>query len=60
MLDETIVTAARPLYYCYGPIGQQERVPISGEHAKRVLGRGRRAGPSGSRPGRRRLRPRGL
>src|SRR3954454_2130229 len=37
MLDETIVTETPPLYNCYGPIGEQVRVPISGEHAKRVL-----------------------
>jgi hypothetical protein len=37
MLDETIVTETPPLYCCYGPIGEQVRVPISGAHAKRVL-----------------------
>lgn len=37
MLDETIVTETPPLYNCYGRIGEQVRVPISGEHAKRVL-----------------------
>ena len=37
MLDETIVTETPPLYNCHGPIGEQVRVPISGEHAKRVL-----------------------
>jgi hypothetical protein len=37
MLDETIVTEVPPLYNCYGPIGEQVRVPISGEHARRVL-----------------------
>jgi hypothetical protein len=37
MLDETIVTETPPLYCCYGQIGEQVRVPISGEHAKRVL-----------------------
>ncbi len=37
MLDETIITETPPLYNCYGPIGEQVRVPISGEHAKRVL-----------------------
>jgi DDE superfamily endonuclease len=37
MLDETIVTETPPLYHCYGPIGAQVRVPISGAHAKRVL-----------------------
>jgi transposase len=37
MLDETIITETPPLYCCYGPIGEQVRVPISGGHAKRVL-----------------------
>jgi hypothetical protein len=37
MLDETIVTETPPLYGCYGPIGEQVRIPISGTHAKRVL-----------------------
>ena len=37
MLDETIVTETPPLYNCYGPIGEQVRVPISGEHAEGVL-----------------------
>ncbi len=37
MLDETIVTETPPLYCCYGPIGEQVRVPISGSHDKRVL-----------------------
>ena len=36
-LDETIVTETPPLYNCYGRIGEQVRVPISGSHAKRVL-----------------------
>jgi hypothetical protein len=37
MLDETIVTETPPLYNCYGRIGEQVRVPISGSHAQRVL-----------------------
>jgi DDE superfamily endonuclease len=37
MLDETIVTETPPLYSCYGPIGEQVRVPITGDRAKRVL-----------------------
>ncbi len=37
MLDETIVTETPPLDCCYGPIGEQVRVPISGAHAKRLL-----------------------
>jgi DDE superfamily endonuclease len=37
MLDETIITETPPLYCCYGPIGEQVRVPISGNRAKRIL-----------------------
>src|SRR4051794_41353991 len=37
MLDETIITETPPLYSCYGHIGQQVRVPISGSRAKRIL-----------------------
>lgn len=37
MLDETIVTETPPLYSCYGHIGQQTRIPISGGHARRIL-----------------------
>jgi hypothetical protein len=37
MLDETIITETPPLYYCYGPIGEQVRVPITGNRAKRIL-----------------------
>jgi hypothetical protein len=37
MLDETIITETPPLYYCYGPIGAQVRVPITGNRAKRIL-----------------------
>jgi transposase len=37
MLDETIVTETPPLYSCYGRIGEQVRVPITGNRAKRVL-----------------------
>jgi hypothetical protein len=37
MLDETIITETPPLYCCYGPLGERVRVPISGEHAQRVL-----------------------
>ncbi len=37
MLDETIVTETPPLYYCYGHIGEQVRVPITGNRAKRIL-----------------------
>jgi hypothetical protein len=37
MLDETIVTETPPLYSCYGRIGEQVRVPITGSRAKRIL-----------------------
>jgi hypothetical protein len=37
MLDETIITETPPLSSCYGPLGQQERSPITGHRAKRVL-----------------------
>jgi hypothetical protein len=37
MLDETIITETPPLYACYGRIGEQVRVPITGNRAKRVL-----------------------
>ncbi len=37
MLDETIVTETPPLYAGYGHIGQQLRVPITGNRAKRIL-----------------------
>lgn len=37
MLDETIITETPPLYSCYGHIGEQVRVPITGNHARRIL-----------------------
>jgi hypothetical protein len=37
MLDETIVTETPPLYCCYGKIGEQVRVPITGNRAQRIL-----------------------
>ena len=37
MLDETIITETPPLYGCYGRIGTQVRVPITGSRAKRIL-----------------------
>ena len=37
MLDETIVTETPPLYSCYGHIGKQVRVPITGNRSKRIL-----------------------
>jgi transposase len=37
LLDETIITEPPPLYACYGQIGAQVCVPITGTHARRVL-----------------------
>ena len=37
MLDETIITETPPLYSCYGHIGAQVQVPITGNRAKRIL-----------------------
>jgi DDE superfamily endonuclease len=37
MLDETIITETPPLYSCYGRIGQQVCVPITGNRSKRIL-----------------------
>jgi hypothetical protein len=37
MLDETIITETPPLYSCYGHVGEQVRVPITGNRSKRVL-----------------------
>jgi len=37
MLDETIITETPPLYCCYGRIGRQVSVPISGSHKRRIL-----------------------
>src|SRR3954451_19909649 len=37
MLDETIITETPPLYHCYGHVGQQVRVPITGNRGKRIL-----------------------
>lgn len=37
MLDETIITETPPLYACYGHIGEQVCVPITGDHARRIL-----------------------
>lgn len=37
MLDEVIVTETPPLYSCYGRIGQQVSIPITGSRAKRIL-----------------------
>jgi transposase len=37
MLDETIIDETPPHYSCYGHIGEQVRVPITGNRSKRVL-----------------------
>ena len=37
MLDETIIPETPPLYSCYGHIGAQVRVPITGNRSKRIL-----------------------
>jgi DDE superfamily endonuclease len=37
MLDETIITETPPLYSAYGHVGEQIRVPITGNRAKRIL-----------------------
>ncbi len=36
-LEETLVCETPPWYSCYGRIGQQVRVPITGNRGKRVL-----------------------
>jgi transposase len=37
MADEVIITETPPLYCCYGRIGQQVCVPITGNRAKRIV-----------------------
>jgi DDE superfamily endonuclease len=37
MLDETIITETPPLYAAYGYVGEQVRVPITGNRSKRIL-----------------------
>jgi transposase len=37
MLAETIITETPPLYACYGHRGAQVEVPVTGNHARRVL-----------------------
>ena len=37
MLDETIITETPPLYCAYGHVGEQVRVAITGDRAKRIL-----------------------
>jgi len=50
MPDETIITETPPLYSCYGHIGQQVRVPVTGRRAKRVLHRAINVGTGYSGP----------
>ena len=35
--DETIITETPPLYAGYGKVGQQTELPMTGNHAKRIL-----------------------
>lgn len=37
MLDEIILTETPPLYSCYGRVGEQKRIPITGSRAKRIV-----------------------
>jgi transposase len=37
MLDETIITETPPLYACYGRVGEQVCIPITGTRARRIL-----------------------
>jgi DDE superfamily endonuclease len=37
MLDEPLITETPPLVACYGPRGEQVEVPVTGQHARRVL-----------------------
>jgi hypothetical protein len=37
MLDEVIITETPPLYCCYGPVGEQVCIPVTGQRAKRIL-----------------------
>jgi len=37
MLDETLVCETPPLYSCYGRVGEQVQVPITGNRRNRVL-----------------------
>jgi hypothetical protein len=37
MLDETIILETPPLYSCYGRVGERVCVPVTGNHAHRVL-----------------------
>ena len=36
-MDEVIITETPPLYCCYGRVGQQVCVPITGNRAKRII-----------------------
>ena len=37
MLDETIITETPPLRCCYGRVGEQVCIPITGNRQKRIL-----------------------
>ncbi len=37
MLDETIITETPPLYSCYGHVGEQTCIPVTGNHARRIV-----------------------
>ena len=37
MLDEVIITETPPLYCCYGRVGRQVCVPVTGSRARRIL-----------------------
>lgn len=37
MLDETIVLETPPLYSCYARRGEQKRIAITGNHARRIV-----------------------
>ena len=37
MLDETIITGTPALYSCYGRVGEQVGVPVTGNRAKRIV-----------------------
>ena len=37
MLDETVITETPPLYSCYGHVGPQMCIPISGNNVRRII-----------------------
>lgn len=37
MLDEIIILETPPLYHCYSRVGQQKCIPITGNHARRIV-----------------------